>query len=150
MAQRMKWLGVFVDPNYGIDNDGELFASKAAAKRELSIRHREGYSRRSLVQRTNGTSEELLFPNVTNEANILLYELIDEDQLPLDGIAERHAIGSEILTLRASDYTEMQPDAVIWVGARQSVREGTFAEFVEQAERRAHGEVLAAGSVMFG
>ncbi|MET0725777.1 MAG: hypothetical protein ABWY36_05450, partial [Leifsonia sp.] len=127
--------------------DGELFRTLDDAAAALEARHRSGHWQESPVLRANGIVQDVLFPTVTNEAYILLWALIPEDQLTPRQLADDYFESREP-HIDPGYYFPDMADRVVWIGARQGVRVGTLEQFHEQCRRRSAQDVREAGSVV--
>jgi hypothetical protein len=147
MAQPMRYIGSFADISYGIDSEGELFETAKDAVNALFHRHRDGHWSGSVVHYLNGETKTNLFPTVTNDAYLYLWRLDPEDRLTMDELWSLFESG-EAPPFSLADYSEAEPDMVVWIGARQAVRHGKLEAFDEQRRVRGRQDAREAGSVV--
>jgi len=146
MAHRTEfaWVGSINDPSYGIDDRGEMFHTIADATAALHARHRNPTDVHPVI-RGNGTYEVEPFGTLTDEAFILLWP-IDENYQATEALLrewDRQDVGFD-----PREWMEPRASRVVWVGARQAIRHGSYAEWEQQSARRKRQDVREAGSVV--
>lgn len=143
--ERHAYIGAFHDTNFGIDDECEVFRTIADAMAALTARHRSDGWQELPVRRTDGSHHEVLFPQLTNDAYILLWRIDPEDQMTT---GELRYVADKDHPLDPKDYVAGEADKVVWVGARGAIREGSLAEFNAQRAERNRQDVREAGSVV--
>lgn len=147
MAQRgsITYLGSMRDSSFGIDDECEVFITQRDAMAALEARHRSSdWFAGFPALRPNGEQVTLTPGQLTNEAHIYLWALDEIDRTYAPLLPKHH----EQWPINVSDYIQNCPEYVVWVGARQAVRIGSFDEFEEQRLLRAQQDVREAGSVV--